>query len=92
MAFFADGALRPFTTPLDLLRFKPLPLRSRLRMGLAVRQAAAPPPRRRAVTRARRRATGSCARWARAAYAKVWGPLLRGKFGYRADDISMAWL
>ena len=26
------------------------------------------------------------------AYAKVWGPLLRGKFGDRADDISMAWL
>ena len=26
------------------------------------------------------------------AYDKVWGPLLRGKFGDRADDISMAWL
>ncbi|MDP9294591.1 MAG: FAD-dependent oxidoreductase, partial [Actinomycetota bacterium] len=26
------------------------------------------------------------------AYVKVWGPLLRGKFGDRADDISMAWL
>ena len=26
------------------------------------------------------------------AYEKVWGPLLRGKFGDRADDISMAWL
>ncbi len=25
-------------------------------------------------------------------YAKVWGPLLRGKFGSRAGDISMAWL
>ena len=25
-------------------------------------------------------------------YEKVWGPLLRGKFGSRADDISMAWL
>src|SRR3954468_23735925 len=30
MAFFADGAVRPFTTPLDLLRFKPLRLRDRL--------------------------------------------------------------
>ncbi len=28
----------------------------------------------------------------RQAWAKVWGPLLRGKFGDRADDISMAWL
>ena len=26
------------------------------------------------------------------AWAKVWGPLLRGKFGDRAEDISMAWL
>ena len=26
------------------------------------------------------------------AWEKVWGPLLRGKFGDRADDISMAWL
>ena len=25
-------------------------------------------------------------------YEKIWGPLLRGKFGDRADDISMAWL
>jgi protoporphyrinogen oxidase len=25
-------------------------------------------------------------------WEKVWGPLLRGKFGSRADDVSMAWL
>ena len=31
-------------------------------------------------------------RWARRPCEKVWGPLLRGKFGDRADDISMAWL
>ena len=36
MAFFADGASRPFTTPLDLLRFRPLPPLARLRMGLAI--------------------------------------------------------
>ena len=41
---------------------------------------------------ARPRAAGSCARWAREAWEKVWGPLLRGKFGDRAEDISMAWL
>ena len=28
----------------------------------------------------------------RQAWDKVWGPLLRGKFGARADEISMAWL
>jgi protoporphyrinogen oxidase len=28
----------------------------------------------------------------REAWEKVWGPLLRGKFGSRAEDISMSWL
>jgi protoporphyrinogen oxidase len=26
------------------------------------------------------------------AWDRVWGPLMRGKFGSRAEDISMAWL
>jgi hypothetical protein len=26
------------------------------------------------------------------AYRALWGPLLRGKFGERADDIAMVWL
>ena len=24
--------------------------------------------------------------------AEVWGPMLRGKFGARADDIAMVWI
>src|SRR5215218_5952222 len=36
VAMFADGRSHPFTTPLDLLRFSPVSLRTRLRMGLAV--------------------------------------------------------
>src|SRR3954466_5502001 len=36
VAMFADHRSYPFTTPLDLLRFRPLSLRSRVRMGLAV--------------------------------------------------------
>jgi protoporphyrinogen oxidase len=91
MAFFVDGASRPFTTPLDLLRFRPLPLRDRLRMGLAVlrlQRSDAPVAA----------YEGETARaWIERemgprAWEKVWGPLLRGKFGSRADDISMAWL
>ena len=35
MAFFARGALHPFVTPLDLLRFRPLPVAARVRMGAA---------------------------------------------------------
>jgi protoporphyrinogen oxidase len=91
MAFFVDGRSRAFTTPRDLLRFSPLPLRDRLRMGLAVLR----------LQRSKRPLSdyeGETARsWLERemgprAYSKVWGPLLRGKFGSRADDISMAWM
>ena len=91
VAFFVDGRSRPFTTPLDLLRFRPLSLRSRLRMGLAVVKLQRGPREvgpfegETARTWIEREMGGE-------AYAKVWGPLLRGKFGDRADDISMAWL
>jgi protoporphyrinogen oxidase len=91
MAFFVDGQSRSFTTPLDLLRFRALPLRDRLRMGLAVLR----------LQRSDKPVSEYEGETARAwlerqmgprAYAKVWGPLLRGKFGSRADDISMAWM
>jgi protoporphyrinogen oxidase len=91
VAFFVDGRSRAFTTPADLLRFRALPLRDRLRMGLAVLR----------LQRANRPVSAYESETAREwieremgprAYAKVWGPLLRGKFGSRADDISMAWL
>ena len=36
VAIFTGGASHPFTTPLDLLRFKPLSPLARLRMGAAV--------------------------------------------------------
>jgi protoporphyrinogen oxidase len=91
MAFFLDGRQWAFTTPLDLLRFGPLSLPSRLRMGLAVfllqKRAKVVEP-----------FQGITAhewierRMGRGPWRKVWGPLLRGKFGERAEDISMAWL
>lgn len=92
VAFFADGESHAFTTPLDLLRFTPLSLPARVRMGLA------------AVNLQLRHAddvepfeSQTAHRWivrsmGAEAWAKVWGPLLRGKFGDRANDISMAWL
>src|SRR3954453_1951615 len=91
MAFFLEGRSWPFTTPLHLLRFGPLSPPARIRMGLAVlrlqRSARDVAPFERMTARDWiRRAMGA------QAYEKVWGPLLRGKFGDRADDISMAWL
>jgi protoporphyrinogen oxidase len=91
VAMFARGELHPFTTPLDLLRFRPLPPLARLRMGAAAvglqrfGRNVAPYD---AMT-----ARAWIERWmGRAAWREVWGPLLRAKFGARADDIAMAWL
>src|SRR3954464_6277988 len=36
VAIWTEGRVHPFTTPGDLLRFSPLPLSARVRMGLAV--------------------------------------------------------
>jgi protoporphyrinogen oxidase len=91
VASFTQGRSWPFVTPLDLLRFKPLPLPARLRLGVAVlaiqRGPGNPAPFERVTAR----------RWierymGKAAYRTLWGPLLRGKFGERADDIAMVWL
>jgi protoporphyrinogen oxidase len=91
VAYFSEGRQWPFVTPLDLLRFKPLPPLSRLRLGAAVlaiqRLPGNPAPYERVTARA----------WierymGRHAWRALWGPLLRGKFGERADDIAMVWL
>ena len=91
VAFFARGALHPFVTPLDLLRFKPLSPPARVRMGVAAlalqRFADDPAPYERITARA-----WIERRMGRQAWAEVWGPLLRGKFGERADEIAMVWL
>ena len=91
MAFFLEGRQWAFTSPLDLLRFGPLSPPARLRMGLAV-----------FLLQKRAKEVGPFesitarewieSRMGRGPWRKVWGPLLRGKFGTRADDISMAWL
>ena len=91
VAYFTDGRQWPFVTPFDLLRFKPLPPLSRVRLGAAVlaiqRLPGNPAPYERVTARAWiERYMGAHA------WRKLWGPLLRGKFGERADDIAMVWL
>ena len=91
MAFFVDGRQWAFNTPLDLLRFGPLSPPARLRMGLAVlalqKRAKRVEPFEAITAR-----EWIEKRMGRDPWRKVWGPLLRGKFGERAEDISMAWL
>ena len=91
VATFAAGRSYPFTTPLDLLRFKPLPLAARVRMGVAVLRL------QRGGHDVSEFEQETAHTWIRRTmgeepWATVWGPLLRGKFGDRAEDISMAWL
>lgn len=91
VGMFADGRLHPFTTPLDLLRYRPMSLPARLRMGLAVlmlqrRHHRVEPFEPLTIKDWVERNMG------RQAWSKVWGPLLRGKFGDKADQISMSWL
>lgn len=91
MAMFADGRQWPFTTPLDLLRFGPISPLTRVRMGLAVLL----------LQRFRKEVEPfesiTAGEWIRRnmgaqAWDRVWRPLLRNKFGDRAEDISMGWL
>jgi protoporphyrinogen oxidase len=91
VAMFAHGRQWPFTTPGDLLRFGPLPPVDRVRMGVAVvalqRLANDRAPFERVTARA------WIEKWmGRAAWREVWGPMLRGKFGARADEIAMVWI
>ena len=86
-----DGKIYNFVTPLDLLKFTPLGLIDRLRLGLITLYL-----QRRKDWRELESATA--ADWLRKhagerAYEDFWGPMLRGKFGEdHYDQVGMAWL
>jgi protoporphyrinogen oxidase len=91
VGMLSGGRAYPFTSPLDLLRFSPLSLRSRLRLGAAVvwlqrRHRDVGPFEHVTAREWVERAMG------REVWSKVWGPLLHAKFGSQADDVAMAWL
>ncbi len=89
MGFFSGGRLYNFMTPIDLLKFSPLPLLSRLRMGIATMR----------LQRVKDytlfedlRASDYLPRMTgQRAFDTIWRPLLRAKFGEQWDEISMAW-
>ena len=90
MGMFREGRVYRFTSPLDLLRFRPFSLRAKLRFGLSTLFLQRYPRR--------DRFEGVSAAWwlrrvaGREVYETVWGPLLRAKFGRHAEAISMAWI
>jgi protoporphyrinogen oxidase len=89
-AFYYHQRYYPFGTPLDLVRFSPIPWMQRLRFGFHV-------------LRSRRRSEW---RWldqlaakpwlieniGEDAYQAIWHPLLKVKFGDYHDQISAAWI
>jgi protoporphyrinogen oxidase len=86
--YYANSLFR-LSSPLDVLRFRPLPMIGRLRLGLALAAA-------RSVRRWQDLDDKPAAVWLRhvcgeEAYRIVWEPLLRGKFGAHAERISAAW-
>ncbi|MCR9125095.1 MAG: NAD(P)/FAD-dependent oxidoreductase [Rhodobacteraceae bacterium] len=86
--YFANTIFR-LSRPIDLLRFSPLPMRDRIRLGLLALRA-------RRVRDWRALEHRSAADWLRElggenVFRVVWEPLLQGKFGPYADRISAVW-
>ena len=86
--YYANSFFR-LSTPLDLLRFSPLTFTDRIRLGLLTLRA-------RQVKDWRALESLTAAEWLRElggdkVYKVVWEPLLRGKFGKVADEVSAVW-
>lgn len=87
---YREGRMHDFSSPADMLRFSPISLASRLRFGLS---SAALKLVRNGERFGDRRALEWTRRWAgKPASEVIWEPLLIGKFGARAAEVSMAWL
>jgi len=90
VGIYYQGRLYPFVTPIDLLRFTPVGLVDRLRlglMGLYLRR------QRDGERFLRVTARQWVSRFAgERNWQVVWGPLFRGKFGDMGDQVSMIWL
>ena len=90
VGLYHNGRIWDFSTPLDLLRFKPLSLWQRFRVGLwTLRlQRTADYSRFEDIT-AR---DWLSQHMGREAFEVLFEPLLRGKFGDHYDQVSMTWL
>ena len=86
-----DGRIYNFVTPIDLLKFKPLSLVNRFRLGISTLLL-------RRMKEWRQLEDTPAADWLRRyageqAYEVFWGPMLRGKFGEEYyDQIGMPWI
>jgi protoporphyrinogen oxidase len=90
VGFYYDDQIYDFVTPLDLLRFKPLNPFNRVKLGLMYLYL-------QQVNDWQRLEQITAREWIQRymghqIYERMWGPLLRGKFGGLSDQVSMTWL
>ena len=90
VGFFHRGRIYDFVTPMELLKFRPLGLADRVRLGLVSLYL-----RRYGNWHSLEGVTAK--EWltrygGRRSYEVVWGPLLKNKFGESAHEIGMVWL
>jgi protoporphyrinogen oxidase len=90
VGFFADNVLHPMTSSLDFLRFPPLNLWEKLRLGLGVLRVTrikdGRPLERHLASEWLTRVFGQ------ANYQKMWGPLLKCKLGACREEASAAFI
>ncbi|MCC7367134.1 MAG: NAD(P)/FAD-dependent oxidoreductase [Chloroflexi bacterium] len=88
-AVLRDGAIRRFDGPLEVLKFSPLSLPARVRLGAAVAALKLIPDPERFEGQT---AVQWLKRWmGQEAYEVIWEPQIRGKFGEYAERIAMPW-
>ncbi|NLX64845.1 MAG: NAD(P)/FAD-dependent oxidoreductase [Clostridiaceae bacterium] len=89
-AIYIDNSIYPFTTPLDLLYFKPLSFVSRIRMGIMVLAS-------RLISDYSAFETITAKEWiiknsGQEAWEKIWEPLIKSKFDIDSENISGTWI
>ncbi len=87
--YYANSLFR-LSSPLDLLRYKPLSFLGRIRLGIGYILASF-------IKEDSRLASISAKEWlikvfGMEVYKKIWQPLLRGKFGNLYEDLSAIWI
>ena len=90
VGFYHNRKIWKFASPIDLLKFTPLSMFDRMRLGLVTLYLQK--------TKNWRKFEGVTAtewlekRVGKRAYQVVWEPMLRGKFGEHYDQVSMTWI
>lgn len=89
-ALYSGQKLYRFSTPVDLLKFRAIPFRQRLKTGYTVLKAGR-------LTDFLGLEDQTAAEWlirqnGEQAYRQLWSPLLRSKFDLDAEDVSAVWI